>query len=186
MIEQAFVRLDKYCREMNYRGWDVFDGLNSRLFRSSFLYKFPLLRLAWIQFFKRSPINLRRLALVPYGYNAKALGLFASGLTALGRIDEARDLLNRFMPLRCQGYTGISWGYNFPWQARAFYVPEGKPNLVTTVFVANAFLDFFDKTGDTKTFDTARECCIFIIENLIIFEAQNELCFGYIPGAGNQ
>jgi len=30
----------------------------------------------------------------------------------------------------------------FDWQARAFFVPVGTPNMVTTVFVANAFLDY--------------------------------------------
>lgn len=181
MIEEAFSRLDSYCRGINYQGWDVFDGLNSRLFASSFLAKSSLLRLGWIQFFKRSPINFRRIALVPHGYNAKGLGLFVSGLLALGRIDEAQKLLEKLMPLRCQGYAGTSWGYNFPWQARAFYVPVGKPNMVTTVFVANAFCDYYDNTGDSKALQIAADCCVFMVQHLIISENTDSICFGYIP-----
>ena len=182
MIEDAFLRLDSYCRGENYQGWDVFDGLNSQLFRCSGLYKSEFLRLVWIQLFKRSPINLRRSTLVQKGFNAKGLGLFASGFLALKRYNEARKLLDKLLTMRCQGYTGNCWGYNFPWQARAFYVPEGKPNLVTTVFVANAFLDYFDRTGETDAFLVAEGCCKFILENLVVFEGEESLCLGYIPG----
>ena len=147
MIEDAFSRLDSYCRKANYKGWDLFDGLNSRLFKKSFFYKSEVFRLAWIQLFKRSPINFRCCAFVPKDHNAKGLGLFVSGLAALQRTEEAKTLLDKLKCMKCDGFEGISWGYNFPWQARAFYVPVGTPNMVTTVFVANAFLDYFDKTG---------------------------------------
>jgi len=182
MIEGAFSRLDSYCRKANYKGWDLFDGLNSRLFRKSFLYKSEVLRLAWIQLFKRSPINVRCLTLVPKGHNAKGLGLFASGFVALQRTEEAKTLLDKLKCINCDGFEGVSWGYNFPWQARAFYVPVGTPNMVTTVFVANAFLDYFDKTGEEEYLSIAKASCDFILEHLILFEEENILCFGYIPG----
>lgn len=182
MIERAFLCLENYCKEMDYKGWDVFDGLNSRLFHQSSLSRSSLLRLAWIQLFKRSPINFRKITLVPKGWNAKGLGLFASGLIALQKLDEANRLLERLLATRCNGYAGTSWGYNFPWQARAFYVPEGKPNMVTTVFAANAFLDYYDCTGKANAFHIAQDCCNFILENLIVYEEDDSLCFGYIPG----
>jgi hypothetical protein len=84
--------------------------------------------------------------------------------------------------MTCEGYPGLSWGYNFPWQARAFYVPVGTPNIVTTVFVANALLYYFDSSGSALWLDHARKSCEFILENLIVFENDTELCFGYIPG----
>jgi hypothetical protein len=182
MIEDAFSRLDSYCRKANYKGWDLFDGLNSRLFRKSFLYKSEIFRLAWIQLFKHLPINFRYLTLVPKGYNAKGLGLFASGFLALQRTEEAKILLDKLKRMKCDGFEGISWGYNFPWQARAFYVPVGMPNMVTTVFVANAFLDYFDKTGEEEHLTIAMASCDFILEHLILFEEEDTLCFGYIPG----
>lgn len=140
--EKAFENLYKWINNADYKGWDIFDGLNSRIFKSSPLYRFPLLRLVWIQLFKRSPINFRKISLVSKGYNAKGLGLFASGLVALGRLGEAKRLLDKLEGMTCSGYAGVSWGYNFDWQARAFFVPVGKPNMVTTAFVANAFLDY--------------------------------------------
>lgn len=183
-IENALSKLDGYCRRSNYRGWDLYDGLNSKPFRRSTLYRSELLRLAWIQFFKRSPLNFRKLACVPKDYNPKGLGLFASGLIALRRFEEAKDFLDRLKDKSCGGVGGSSWGYNFPWQARAFFVPVGTPNMVTTVFVANAFLDYFEVTGDAECLSIAEGSCEFILRNLILFEDDESLCFGYIPGEG--
>ena len=183
---RALKKLDAYCAAQAFKGWDLFDGLNSKWFRKSPLNGSRFCRLAWIQLFKRSPINLRPIAGVPKGYNAKGLGLFVSGLVVQGRMDEARKLLEQLRQMTCAGYAGISWGYNFPWMARAFYVPEGKPNMVTTVFVANAFLDFAARTEDPEAavryVDIADQCCEFILQELVVFEDSRNLCFGYIPG----
>jgi hypothetical protein len=182
MVQQAFNTLHKYCRRIEFRGWDLFDGLNSKLFRRSPFYRSKFLRLAWIQFFKRSPVNLRKITFVPKGYNPKGLALFATGFLLLGRIKEAEALLGMLRSMTCSGYAGNSWGYNFDWESRAFYVPQGVPNLVTTVFVANSFFEYFDKTGDEKAFNIAHGACDFILNHLILFEDKDSLCFGYIPG----
>jgi hypothetical protein len=76
MIQQALSRLHSYCQKEEHKGWDLFDGLNSWIFKLSPFYKSQILRLAWIQFFKRSPINFRRITLVPKGYNPKGIGSF--------------------------------------------------------------------------------------------------------------
>ena len=190
MIESALTRLQNYCQNKNYKGWDLFDGLNSKIFKHSPFYRSQILRLAWIQFFKRSPVNFRRITLVPKGYNAKGLGLFASGLVLSGKMEEATRLLDLLKGMTCSGYDGTSWGYNFDWQARAFYVPIGKPNMVTTVFVANAFLDhlstdyadYADRKEFEESLNIAEECCEFILKHMLLFEDEVSLCFGYIPG----
>jgi len=192
MIESALTRLQNYCRNKSYKGWDLFDGLNSQIFNHSPLYRSRTLRLAWIQFFKRSPINFRKIASVPKDYNAKGLALFVSGLISSGKMEDAETLLDLLKGMTCSGYTGSSWGYNFDWQARAFYVPVGKPNMVTTVFVANAFLDYLstdyadytDKDLERKYLKIAEGACEFILNELVLFEDENKLCFGYVPGEG--
>ena len=181
-VEGAFKRLDAFVHKHDFKGWDLFDGLNSDLFKRSVFYRSELLRLAWIQFFKRSPVNLRLPAMVPKGYNAKGLGLFASGLIHSGRVSEAGRLLDILQTISCERFEGRSWGYNFDWQARAFYVPEGKPNMVTSVFVANAFLDHFDAASDERSLNTAADTCEFILHHLIQHEDTDILCFAYIPG----
>ena len=188
-FSDSYDALSNYIKKGNFQGWDLFDGLSSKIFKHSPFYRSQILRLAWIQLFKRSPINFRKITLVPKGYNAKGLALFASGLISSGKVEEARSILDLLKGMTCSGYNGTSWGYNFDWQARAFYVPVGKPNMVTTVFVANAFLDhlsadFADYTDSKKEeyLAMAIGACEFILNELILFEDKDTLCFGYIPG----
>lgn len=58
----------------------------------------------------------------------------------------------------------------------------GTPNMVIMVFVANAFLDYFDRTGEEEYLSIAKVSCDFILEHLILFKEEDILCFGYIPG----
>lgn len=178
----AFLRLDAYCKRADYSGWDLFDGLNSRFFISSPAFRSSFLRLAWIQLFKRSPINLRRFAKVPRGLNPKGLSLFASGLIEQARVNEAESLLERIDASRCSGYEGACWGYDFPWESRAYYVPLGVPNMVATVFAANAFIDHFKATGDCESLRAGEEACRFILRHLVLFDRKSTLGLGYIPG----
>ena len=180
--QTAYTALAAYVSRLDFRGWDLFDGLNSKVFQATPLYRSRILRLVWIQLFKRSFINFRPLTAVPKGYNAKGLGLFASGLLAQGQISEGEELLDKLKAMTCADYPGASWGYNFDWEARAFYVPQGKPNIVTTVFVANAFLDYFEQTGDSEALALAVAACEFILKSLVLHEDEGGLCFGYIPG----
>ncbi len=76
-FKNSFQKLKSYCEKENFKGWDPYDGLNSKLFQSiPVISKSRFFRLAWIQVFKRSPINFRKLLLVPKGYNSKGIGLF--------------------------------------------------------------------------------------------------------------
>lgn len=118
LVVSSLNRLYEYIQQEGFKGWDIFDGLNSKIFRNSPFYRSKLLRLAWIQFLKRSPINFRGITLVPKGHNAKGLRLFASGLISSGKMEEARSLLEQLKAMTCSGYAGSSWGYNFDWQAR--------------------------------------------------------------------
>jgi len=181
-VSNAFKKLNIYVQQANFKGWDLFDGLNSTRFKNSVFYRSEFFRLAWIQLFKKAPVNLRKIAGVPKGYNAKGLGLFASGLIQSGRTSQALTLLNELADMACSGFNGECWGYNFDWQARAFYVPVGKPNMVTSVFVANAFLDYYDVAHDRKFLKIGKRVCDFILNHLILYEDKNVLCFGYIPG----
>src|SRR5882762_5341756 len=81
--EQAFANLFAWCRRHDFAGYDPFDGLNSRLFQATPLKQSRAARLLWTQFFKRSPINLRKLARIAHERNAKGIALFA--LAALAR-----------------------------------------------------------------------------------------------------
>ena len=65
LANKAFISLKAYCEAENFKGWDPYDGLNSKIFQATPLKHWDIARLVWIQCFKRSPINFRKLLLVP-------------------------------------------------------------------------------------------------------------------------
>lgn len=68
------------ARTEQFAGYDPFDGLNSSWFKRLPISKDSTLGLAWIQLFKRSPINLRPWLGVPKARNPKGVALFILGL----------------------------------------------------------------------------------------------------------
>jgi hypothetical protein len=146
-VEPAFRKLLAYCRRNDWAGHDPYDALNSRLFKALPVLDSRLPRLALTQVLKRSPINIRGLALVPKTQNPKAMALFLSAFLRLpsGVVDDRADLIrhmvDRLVALRSPGTSDWAWGYSFPWQGRSILVPANAPNLVCTNFVASALLD---------------------------------------------
>ena len=91
----SLIKLRDYCEKEQYKGWDPFDGLNSKVFNAiPFLNKSAACRLVMIQTFKKLPLNLRRLAMVPKQHNAKGIGLFLQGYCNLYRVVERRPELS--------------------------------------------------------------------------------------------
>ena len=50
----SFLKLKSYCEKEQYKGWDPYDGLNSKIFQATPFKYWGMARLAWIQAFKRS------------------------------------------------------------------------------------------------------------------------------------
>lgn len=150
-VEPAARKLLAYCRQNEWAGYDPYDALNSRLFKALPLLDARIPRLVLTQALKRSPINIRRLALLPPTQNPKAIALFLSALLKLqdagfgNQEDLIRYMIDRLVALRSSGVSGWCWGYSFPWQGRSILVPAGAPNLVCTTFVASALLDAYEQ-----------------------------------------
>jgi hypothetical protein len=62
-IERLLKEFEEKLAKLDYSGWDVFDGLNSVIFSKLPVNNSRKLRLIWLQLFKRSPVNFRRIAL---------------------------------------------------------------------------------------------------------------------------
>jgi hypothetical protein len=190
-VLQAFLELDDWCRQRNFSGYDPFDALNSKLFQSLPFKNSAAARLLWTQLVKRSPVDLRRVAEVAPGHNAKGIALFALAALAnyrRARSDQAaqrvRDLLEQLLRLRLPGCTGAAWGYNFDWQSRVFFAPKGTPTIVPTAFAARAFIEAHQAFGDEEYLMIAREACDFVLTDLPrTVDTENEVCFGYKPGS---
>jgi len=187
LLERTFEERLAAGDAVGWSGYDPYDALRSPLVRAlAFGRRWP--RIAWIQLLKRSPINLRPFLLVPKGVNAKGLGLVARALAvdAEARGNDHRAavaaLLRRLDDLRSSGATGSGWGYNFDWQSRAFYVPEGTPSIVCTTFVANAYLDAYRVWGERAWLERAREACEFVLRDLNRTDGPDgAFCFSYTP-----
>ncbi len=180
----------RYLAQNDFSGWDIFDGLNSKIFQKSPFHRSRIARLAWVQLFKKSPVNFRRLVGVPRSKNnPKALALFISGLLNMARVyaleeyaDQAQKRYRLLQSLRSPNYSGNGWGYDFPWQARAFYVPAFKPNMVVSTFVGHALLDLFEYFDKATFLNEAAGISEFILTHGILSETADNLCFRYIPG----
>lgn len=189
-FKDSFNRLAAYCESENYKGYDPYDSLNSKLFAGiPVISRIPLLRLVWTQFFKRSPLNLRPVVGVDKEYNPKALGLFLSSYCLLYKNDpqpKYLDKINFFsstlLELQNTNWSGSCWGYNFDWQARAFFQPKHTPTVVASTFIGCALLDAYEITGNQKFLDTARSTCNFILNDLNrTYDDEGNFCFSYSP-----
>ncbi len=188
MIEESLLKLKKYCEFEDFRGWDPYDGLNSKVFKGLGLGRNRILRLAWIQFFKRSPINFRRLALIDKGYNPKGLGLFLTAYCNLYKIKKEEEYLNiihflsdKIIETKTLGYSGSCWGYNFDWQSRLEFMPDKTPTVVATSFVAYALLDAYDITKEKRYLQEAISSCDFVINDLNRTYNEHGFIFSYSP-----
>lgn len=144
--------LKAYVETTGYAGYDPYDALNSPLLRM-LSGRSKMLRIAFTQLLRRSPVNLRPLLGVRKGHNPKGIGLFLWGYAKLyklhgqdedlKRIHYLLDLLEGLKSTNC---SGNAWGYNFDWQSRAFFRPRGTPTIVNSAFIGHALLDCYEHT----------------------------------------
>lgn len=189
-LKAAVQTLIQYGERHAWKGYDPYDGLNAP-FAQTWPFRRRPARLLITQVFKRCPVNLRPLVGIRPEWNPKGLALVASALIRLSgapQVEGARTyrtralaLLDRVLDLASQGYAGACWGYPFDWQSRALFAPRGTPNLVTTVFVARAFLDAYDVTHERRYAEVARSACDFIMKDLHHSRVRDMVCVSYTP-----
>lgn len=206
----CFIRLKSYCETEDYKGWDPYDGLKSKVANALLPLKHSaILRLCIIQGFKRCPVNLRRIAMVPKEHNAKGIGLFLQGycnlykmiekkgvaFKELGTTDEVlrkiRYLADLLLQMRSDKmfpgkFHGACWGYNFDWQARRLFLfPAHTPTVVATNFCATALMEAYEVTHDKRYLEVALSAARFIIEDLHRSEYKDGFLFSYSKLPGN-
>ena len=188
ILESARVtalKLLAYCRTNNWAGYDPYDALNSKIFKTLPFLDFRLFRLGLTQVVKRVPFNLRPLLLVPKTQNPKAIALFLMAFLKLKRLGllENEDLITlmtqKLINLRSANNPYWCWGYSFPWQTRTIIVPRGAPNLVCTTFVGNALLDAYDRLGESSYLNMAVSAAEYIVNELFWTESDSTACLSY-------
>ena len=200
-MENSLITLKSYCEKEEFKGWDPYDGMNSKIFQALPLKHWDLARLAWIQGFKRSPINLRKLLLVPKEHNAKGVALFLSGYCNLYQLatsgisiygtqaellKQIRFLADLLLKMQNSDYSGACWGYNFDWQARRLFLfPKNTPTVVATSFCVDGLLKAYEITENEEYFQVAKSSANFVLDDLNRTDFKNGFLFSYSPLNGN-
>lgn len=203
---QSFKSLKSYCEAEHFKGWDPYDGLNSKVFQAlPLLKRSALCREVVIQGFKRNPINLRGIAIVPKEYNAKGVGLFLQGYCNLVKVirkhpewseqlgsedvllAKVKEIAELLISLQSQGdYHGACWGYNFDWQARGgLFFPKYTPTVVATNFCATALMEAYELTGQKEWIDVAFSSAEFVTKDLHRAPMKEGFLFSYSKMSGN-
>ncbi len=186
-FEKNLLQLQRYIEKEKFRGFDPYDALNSPWLR--FLSgEQKYIRIAWTQFMKHCPINLRPLLGIKKDYNPKGLGLFLAGYAKLYQLSSHPHYLSKMKELqellqKCisPGYSGSCWGYNFDWQSRAFYLPRGTPTIVNSSFIGHALLDAYDASKDISFLEQVLSIPDFLLKDLHQSHTKEGVCFSYTP-----
>ncbi|WP_243398904.1 delta-aminolevulinic acid dehydratase [Hanstruepera neustonica] len=200
-FQDSFLRLKTYCEKEGFKGWDPYDGLNSKVFQALPFKHWDLARLAWIQGFKRSPINFRNLLLVPKEHNAKGVALFLLGYCKLFKaslkgdetygsttsiLKHINELTELLLSMKSEGYSGVCWGYNFDWQARRLFLfKKHTPTVVATAFCVEALLESYEITKNETVLKQALTAADFVTNDLSRTPQRSGFLFSYSVKVGN-
>ena len=142
-------------------------------------------RLAITQIFKRSPIDFRPLLMIPKTPNPKALALFLMAFLKLpqnGQFKQGNSIsmmVERIKTMHSPDTPYWCWGYSFPWQGRSVLAPKGAPNLVCTVFVANALVDVYEMNHNADCLAMASSAAAYMLNELYWEDNNNNAGFSY-------
>lgn len=187
-LYESIGRLSQWLEEHDYRGYDTFDGLSSRLARP-LTFNSTLLRTVLLQGVRRFPVNLRPLLGIAPERSSKGMGFLARAFIRLNKATDnpiwnqkAEMTLNWLMEHQSSGYSGACWGNHFDYQARTFYLPKGVPTVVWTSLIGHAFLDGWEHFREDKYLRIAVSACEHIVHDLAAIPDGDAVCIAYIPG----
>ena len=160
-----------YARERDYTGWDLYDGESSALLR-----RLPVdnrwLNLAFQQFVRRAPVNVRPLLLVEQRRNFMGVSMFVLANTAMFELtgerqylDDARALTAWLVEHRSDGYSGFCGGHKHPLQGLEARTGPNVPGIVGTSYAVRALLAA-DSHLERDYADIARTAAAFVVDDL--------------------
>ncbi len=186
-VSTQFQLLKNYIEKCQFRGFDPYDALNSPILRT-LSAKSKYLKLIFIQTLRRLSLNLRPILGIRKEHNPKGIGLFLWGYAKLYACDKQEQhlttiehLITLLDDLKCRGYSGNCWGYNFDWQSRATFLPKETPTVVNSSFIGHALLDTYEYTGMERALVMALDIAPFILRDLNRTEKGEKFCFSYTP-----
>jgi polysaccharide biosynthesis protein VpsJ len=187
-IYESILRLFRWLEANNYRGYDTFDGLSSKLLRP-LTFENSYLLIVLQQGIRRFPINLRPVFGVQKGHSTKAMGFLARGFIRLAKVtgdlvweEKAEYCLQWLIEHRLPGYSGACWGNHFDYQSRTGSIPKGMPTIVWTSLIGHAFLDAYEHFSKREYLEIAVSACEHILRDLRTHPDGEGLCINYTPG----
>lgn len=192
-IFESIQRLSDWLVRNDYRGYDVFDGLNAKLLRPlTFECKLP--RTVLQQGVRRFPLNLRPLLGIASSRSSKGMGFLAKSFMRLHRTtgnqrwrEQAEMALEWLIENQSTGYRGACWGNHFDYQARGdFFLPKGVPTVVWTSLIGHAFLDGYDHFHNEAFLRVADSACEHILCDVKASLVGDSVCISYTPIHSNQ
>ncbi len=189
---QSIEKLSSWLEHNSYRGYDTFDGLNSR-FARPFTFETKFLRTVLLQGVRRFPLNLRPMLGIDKEHSSKGMGFLARGFIRMYDAtgdqvwaDKTEDALQWLIEHQSTGYHGACWGNHFDYQSRTFYLPKGVPTVVWTSLIGHAFLDAFGHFQKEQYLQVATSACEHILRDLKTFPDGDGTCIAYVPELDSQ
>lgn len=182
-IKEVLSSLIKNIEGENYRGYDPYDLLNSKInftrlgHRACFYAS---------QIHKRNPINIRKLLLIKKTINPKSLGLLLSAYSYLYRFDgqlaylnEMNELYKLIIEVSSKGYSGYCWGLDSNYANRYEILEAYSPSIVVTSFVCSGIFNYYLLTKNEKALEVLKSACDFALNDLDRTVDGDTLCFSY-------
>lgn len=183
IINLSLDKLNKFCLDRSFKGYDPYDTLNSWIPFHWFGKWGPVLA---IQFQKRNPFNIRPLLGIKKDYNPKGLGLMIKAFSlAYKRTKnekyktQAYQIFELLKSLTSEGYSGACWGYNFDWASPGSYLKKYTPSVVVTSFVVDGLLEFYNTFKEEAAKDLIVSSARFVIKDIPVTELENGISFAY-------
>ena len=190
IVENSILSLHSFVKENKWKGYDPYDGLNSKL-TSSISGRSKWVRVFFVQLNKSFPVNLRSILRIKKGIHIKGMGLFASAFLKLFRtvgdadfLEDATSCLDFLKNKSLKGhYPDHCWGDYFAYQSAKSAVTTNMtniPDIINTVVCASAFLEHYKITGSKESLRIATSCRNFIVDALYV-NKDGKVFFNYTP-----
>ncbi len=182
-IDKSLSKLISYVEEESFMGYDPYDVLNSPINFKVFGKWGPPVA---TQIMKRLPVNIRPLIGVKKGYNPKGLGLFLKAYSLLYQhtaddsyLEKASWLFNWLNNNYSKGYSGMCWGYNFPWAQPREYKEAYLPSVVVTAHVIDGIYYYYKVTKSREALNAINSAADYVLKDIPILRFKNGISFTY-------
>jgi rhamnogalacturonyl hydrolase YesR len=167
-VQSSLQRLEKWVEDHDYKGYEPFDGLSSRLRPLTFgsLFADRLL----LQLIRQSPLNLRPLLGVRPLDSTKGRGYMAAGYLTMFKLTgeqsyelRARKCLEWLIEHKSPRYQNFSWANYFDFASRGGRYTRDESIIVWTAIIGLAFLDGYELLHEEKYLKVATSVCDWIM-----------------------